>query len=147
MSTAFGWKSAWETNDPHAGDVLDERGEFDYYDLPEQDYSDESKRYRPNRIYPGDRFWFTDDRVMVEIDDVKTKIYQGVVGYQGEEGNDCVFYTPDWTEPQGIPQTREAARAGDWRSEIQFWSVDDFVEMLDEGTLVAHAGNGLPPLP
>lgn len=144
MSSAFGWKSAWVTNDPHEGDVLDERGEFDYYDLPSEDgkYST-----RPHRIYPGDRFWHADERVMVEIDDVKTKIYRGVVGPRGEEGDDSIFYTPDWTKPDLPPQTREAARGGDWRSEIQFWSVEDFVEMLEDETLVPHKSNGPPRLP
>lgn len=141
MSSAFGWKSAWQTNDPMEGDVLDERGEFDYYDLPENEA-------RIWTIYPEDRFWHDEKRVMVEISAVKTKIYQGVVGRDGKKGNDAIFYDPDWTEPELPPQTREAANAAsNWRDEIQFWSVEDFVELLEDGTLRPHKSNGPPRLP
>lgn len=141
MSGAFGWKYAWQSNDPMEGGVLDERGDFDYYDLPDNDSMIRT-------IFPDDRFWHDDDRVMVEISAVKTKLYQGVVGREGDEGGDYIFYDPDWTKPELPAQTRAAANApSNWRDEIQYWSVEDFVELLEDGTLRPHKSNGPPRLP
>ena len=129
VSSAFNWRSAWDEiadDDPHfAG--------REFYELPVE--------HPPHRIYEGDRFWQPDERIIIEVDDVKTKVYRGVVGPKGEEGNDCVFYTPDWEPPEN------PHRPNHYTDDIHFMPVEDFAERIDEGDLVPHRGNGLPRRP
>ena len=132
MSSAFGWKPAWDTigdDDPHFAGL-------EFYELPMPETYPTSAR-----IYEGDRFWMPDERHLIEVTDVKTKIYRGVVGPQGEEGNDAVFYDPDW-EPPRDPHVQQH-----YTDDIRFLSVEDFATRIDEGDLVPHRGNGLPRRP
>lgn len=121
---AFGWRSAWEEIE----DDIDFTG-VNYYTLPNGD-----------RIYKGDKFWATDSRFMIEITSVMTKIYKGVVGPKGEEGNVCIFYQTDYSEPS-LPGHPNYADQPKYKSE------DAFAEQIEDGTLVPHKGNGLkrPP--
>lgn len=127
MSGAFNWTNAWET--------IDEDDEY---------YGGAKCYTLPNgtTIYPGDRFWRTDDRLIIEVQRVMTKHYRGVVAPKGEEGGDAVFYEPDW-EPEPHP-ARPAHQQVD---NIDFITVDSLAEKLDDGDIVPHRGNGLPPLP
>jgi len=128
MSSAFGWKPAWdsiEDDDPHfAGKNV--------YQLPTQ---------YEMQIYEGDRFWVTDEHFLIEIEEVKTKIYRGVVGPTGEEGNDAVFFTPDWKPP------RDPHTDSHYTDDIHHMDVEKFATRIDESDLSPHRGNGLPPRP
>lgn len=129
---AFGWKSAWDEYDADDGDDPAMHG-VKYYNLPTENH--------PHRIYEGDQFWDLDGRHLLEVTSVRTKIYRGVVGGKGEEGNDCVFLEADWTPPRD-PHTRH-----DPLDDVQFMNVEDFAEQIDEGALIPHRGNGVraPP--
>jgi len=130
---AYGWKDAWEQiEDEHmyAGTR--------YYDL-------HTKSLR-ERIYEGDQFWDSSKRVLIEVDAVKTKIYQGVVQPTGKEGGDFVFYHPDWT-PHIPPTYRNYREQLRLQEQPDYCSVDDFIDRIENGELTPHKGNGLPPLP
>lgn len=132
MAAAFGWKDAWDEYDEH--DPSEMYG-VEHYSLPAVE--DGFQR----TIYPGDRFWDTSERYVIEVTSVRTKVYRGVVGPKGEEGNDAVFYDPDWRPPT-VPSDPEPNY-----EEVHFDSVECFATRIHEGDLVAHRGNGvrLPP--
>jgi len=123
--SAFGWRNAWETVDRM------EYGEIQRYELP-----------NGQTIYPGDKFWDTENNYLIEVDDVLTKVYRGVVGGKGEEGNDNVVFETDW-EPYRPPH-QPRHHTDDWPERA---SVETFAERLDDGVYLPHKGNGPPPLP
>jgi len=125
MAHSFNWKDAWQTQD------REEYGDIEFYELP-----------NGQRIYPGDTFWDTDENYLIEVADVRTKVYKGVVGFQGEEGNDNVFFDADW-EPYRAPH-EPTHYTDDWPDWV---SVEEFAERLEDGYYVPHRGNGPPPLP
>jgi len=130
MASAFGWTSAWETyDDPEMSDV-------NYYDLPFGDH---------RRLHEGDQFWDTDERFLIEVDSVMTKVYRGVVGPQGEIADDNVFFNSDWSRPvsRTNPHRREVIQE---QKKPDFISVDEFAERIENGRYVPHRGNG-PPRP
>jgi len=121
MSSAFRWKRAWEEYGEEHPDL---RGQ-EHYRLPHH-----------GTIIPGDKFWSTEDHVLYTVTSVQTKVYQGVVAPQGEEGDDHVFLEPDWTEPDFYGHKEDV-------EEFIFPSVDEFVQELDDGRFDKHAGNGI----
>lgn len=130
MSAAFGWRSAW---DEYPEDE-EYRGGMKYYDIP-------SEKHSSTRIYVGDQFWMPDERYLITVDKVMTQIYRGVVGHEGDEGNDCVFYTPDWQPPRHPHSPKH------YEDDIYWMSVDEFAKKLDSDELIAHKNNGPPRLP
>lgn len=104
----------------------------EYYDLP-----------TGPTIYPGDRFWHTEERYGIEIETVKTKVLTGPRGtpLSGANGTDHVFYEPDW-EPPHDPRTPPH-----WTDNIHHLPAPEFAEAVAAGVLVAHRGNGRPPRP
>lgn len=130
MATAFNWRDAWDEVDAE-GEPFDG---LDCYDLP----TDNGR----TRIYEGDRFWDAEEHHILTVTDVMTKIYRGVVGPKGEEGNDNVFFERDWTPHRPPHQRSHPSDDGPF-----FMSVESFAERLDEGSLVAHRGNGIRPIP
>ncbi len=131
MAHAYNWRSAWEQvpdDDPHfAG-----RERYPLY-----------TEWSPSYLYEGDRFWDTRERYIIEVNSVQTLIYQGVVGYQGEEGYDAIFYDRDWSEPED-PYRRTETH---WTDDVYFYRVSKFTDLLEDDTLVPHRGNGLPRRP
>lgn len=125
MAAAFNWTPAWDEYDddsPWPG--------LKFYDLPNN-----------LPLYEGDRFFDTEERYIVEVTAVKTKVYKGVVGHVGQEGDDNVFFDTDWSPPRD-PTTRHH-----YTDDINFVSVDEFADRIDDGRLVPHRGNGAPRLP
>lgn len=124
MSHAFAWKSAWEEieDDPHFSGI--------------KKYNHEGHNW-----YPGDQFWHTEDHYMIEIDAVKTKVYRGVVAPEGDEGNDCVFYSKDWSPP------KNSRRDHHWSEDVHFMSVEQFAENIKDSLFVPHRSNGLGKRP
>lgn len=130
MSSAFGWKDAWDTiddSDPHFGGSK-------VYELSQTES-------HLQRIHPGDTFWDSEENHLWEVTGVRTKVYRGVVGPKGEEGGDCVFLEPDWTPQHSSPNP------GRYIDDTWVAPVDVFIERLEDSSLVPHRGNGLPPRP
>jgi hypothetical protein len=129
MSAAYGWEQAWEEiddDDPHFAGM-------EYYPIEDE--------YGTIRLFEGDQFWNTDQRYIIEITNVKQKIYRGVVGRHGERGGVYIFYETDYEEPT------DPNHPTHYTDDIKYMNVDDFVDMLDAGELVPHKGNGLPRRP
>lgn len=138
-ASAFGWRPAWQHYDD------DELHNVEYYDLPTDEIDD--GEYLPNRrLHNGDRFFDTEERYQITIVDVRTKVYRGVVGPQGKEGNDAVFYETDWNPPRsgGMFSKPHHPHRDD---EPFVESVDDFVYRLQYDTLIPHRGNGITAPP
>jgi hypothetical protein len=126
-ANAYDWREAWTEEE---WDVTDVR----FYDLND-DY----------RIFPGDRFWNTDERYVIEVLSVQTKFYTGTVGPRGKEAGDCVHFERDW-HPPVHPEDPPRVRTG--KSETDFFTrVEEFADALEEGTLVPHRSNGAPRIP
>lgn len=128
MSSAYRWLDAWHTIDE---ELMNPYNGMREYELPNGD-----------KIYPGDRFWMPEESYIIEVDEVRTKVYQGVVAPKGEKGQDCVFYTPDWKPVEFYPE-----QPPHYTDDIHWMTVSEFAEKLDDEELIAHRGNGLPPLP
>ncbi|QSG06359.1 hypothetical protein [Halapricum desulfuricans] len=129
MAHAFNWKSAWDQisdDDPHYGGVNVYR------------YEKNGMRYT---WYPKDRFFDTEQRYIIEIDEIRTKIYKGVVGFEGQEGDDNVFFEPDWKPPKAPHEPHH------WSEDVFFVSVDEFAQRIEKGQYIPHRGNGLGPRP
>lgn len=136
-ASAFGWRSAWtEIEEPV------EIAGAKRYELPtERGLFGGQARH----IHPGDRFWNDEERYMIEVSAVKTKIYRGVVGGHGKEGGDSVFYTTDHN-----PQRRRMhgnTHNPYLDAEPFCLPVETFAEMLETNVLIPHRGNGLPTPP
>lgn len=137
---AFGWKEAWDTyDDPELANVKK-------YDLPNPDSLGEDERFNYRRLHEGSRFWNAEERYLITVTDVMTKIYRAVVGPQGGEGNDCVFYETDWNPRR--PRSMFSEPYHPHRDGEPFSvSVEEFAEMVAGGTLAPHKGNGIDPPP
>jgi|APHM01.1.fsa_nt_gi hypothetical protein len=137
---AYGWRDAWDTyDDPELGGVKK-------YELPRPDLLKADERLPYTVLNEGDRFWNADERWMLTVTAVRTKVYQGVVGGQGEEGDDYVFYTTDW-EPRRVPSAFSEPHHPHRDDEPFFVSVGGFAELVAEGVFVPHTGNGIDPPP
>lgn len=140
QSGAYGWEDAWDTHDsPELSNVKK-------YRLPKPDLDRESGTFPNRTLHEGDRFWDTEERYMITVTDVRTKIYRGTVGPAGERGNDAVFYESDWhpprprgmfTEPYHPHRDGEPFHTDVW----------EFAKMLADGRLVSHRGNGIAAPP
>lgn len=139
-ASAFGWQDAWDTyDDPEMGGVTK-------YLLPKPDSFDEGERFRYRLIHEGDRFWNADERYLITVTAVRTKIYRGVVAPRGEEGDDYVFYETDWNpRRQGGMFSKPYHPHRD--DEPFCVSAEEFAEMIADETLVPHTGNGITPPP
>jgi hypothetical protein len=97
-------------------------------------------------LVEGDKFWDSEERCIIEITDIKTKVYRGIVGPKGEKGDDHIFYSTDRAD-----MMMEGGRMLDPdEHNPTFISVDEFSEKLGYGTdsrYTPHSNNGLPPLP
>lgn len=138
-AAAYRWKSAMETyDDPELHGV-------EYYPLPDPN-TEAGPPSGPQKVIEGDRYFHTEDRYMIEVVGVRTKIYQGVVAPQGEEGEDYVFYTTDWNPPRSRSMFHEPHHPH--RDDEPFSTdVQEFANAIEDGTLIPHRGNGitLPP--
>lgn len=137
---AYGWKDAWDTYD------TPELGGVQKYVLPEPDDLPDDERFNHRLIHEGDRFWSTEERYLLTITGVRTKIYQGVVGGKGREGDDCVFYETDWSPPKrpgGFTESYHPHRD----DEPFCMDVGKFAMRVADGELVPHTGNGITPPP
>lgn len=137
---AYGWEDAWDTyDDPELQGVKK-------YRLPRPDTLGDTEPFRGRTLTEGDRFWNTEERYMITVTDVMTKIYRGVVGPAGEEGDDCVFYETDWNPPKrpgGFTESYHPHRD----DEPFCMRVEKFAELVADGVLVAHTENGITPPP
>jgi len=143
MSSAFAWEDAWEQDDCPEYHPK-------YYRLPEGDDYPYGP-YNIRRIFPGDKFWRVDERDLIEIERVSTKVYTGIVGPQGEKGDDHIFYEKDWKENLDR-MNRDAMHQGQvvkrrHIKDTQFMPVEKFCELLAEEKLLPHTDNGPPPGP
>lgn len=123
--TAFDWTPAWDQH----GEATPFPG-LAYYELPDG-----------TTLHEGDSFWDTEQRHLVTVSDVKTKVYTGTVGFDGEEGTDHVFYDTDWSEPKPPNQPTH------WTDDIQYVTTKTFAARIGDGRYVPHRGNGAPRVP
>lgn len=125
------WQRRWEPAMDVIKEDIDHSG-LEYYDLP-----------TGMTIYQGDRFWHTEERYVFEIETVKTKVLTGPRGtpLSGANGTDHVFFERDWQPP---PDPRTPTH---WTDTIHHLPAAEFAELVATGVLVAHRGNGRPPLP
>lgn len=137
---AFRWREAWDTYDGV------ELSGVKKYELPKPDSLGENERFNNRILHEGSRFWHTDERYLLTVTAVRTKIYRGIVGPDGEEGGDAVFYETDWNPPRSGGMFTEPYHPH--RDDEPFTAaVEEFAEMIADGTLVPHRGNGIraPP--
>lgn len=139
-AAAYQWKSAMENGD------VPELSNVEMYRLPEPESDSEDGDVRRRTIYKGDRFWDTNNRYLITVETVKTKIYQGIVAGQGKEGGDSVFFSTDHNPPDfsgGFTKSRNPHTA----DEPFFMRAEEFAKLVAEGDLVPHNGNGVvvPP--
>jgi hypothetical protein len=139
-ANAYGWTDAWDTyDDPELSDVKK-------YVLPEPDDLGEDERFNARVLHEGTRFWDTEERYLITVVAVKTKVYRGVVGPKGEEGEDNVFYETDWNPPR--PRGAFSEPYHPHRDDEPFCTrATEFAERVATGQLVPHRGNGIrvPP--